>query len=57
VENPRTPVTSCVGPGHDRRWAVLPLRDMPPTPVAPRHYVLRQEGEAFLPHVLPVIEP
>jgi plastocyanin len=33
---------------------VVYLQGVPPTPVAPRHYVLRQEGETFLPHVLPV---
>jgi hypothetical protein len=27
---------------------------MPPTPVPPKRYELRQEGEVFLPHVLPV---
>jgi hypothetical protein len=30
------------------------LQGMPSTPVPPKRYELRQEGEVFLPHVLPV---
>ena len=36
------------------RNVVIYLQGMPPTPVPPRRYELRQEGEVFLPHVLPV---
>lgn len=33
---------------------VVYLHGMPSTPVPPKRYQLRQEGEVFLPHVLPV---
>ena len=33
---------------------IIFLEGMPSTPVPPRRYELRQEGETFLPHVLPV---
>ena len=36
------------------RNVVLYLQGMPSTPVPPKRYELRQEGEVFLPHVLPV---
>jgi hypothetical protein len=36
------------------RNVVIYLQGMPPTPVPPTRYELRQEGEVFLPHVLPV---
>ena len=36
------------------RNVVIYLQGMPSTPVPPKRYELRQEGEVFLPHVLPV---
>ena len=36
------------------RNVVIYLQGMPSTPVPPKRYQLRQEGEVFLPHVLPV---
>jgi len=36
------------------RSVVIYLQGMPSTPVPPKRYELRQEGEVFLPHVLPV---
>jgi hypothetical protein len=36
------------------RNVVIYLQGMPSTPVPPKRYELRQEGELFLPHVLPV---
>jgi plastocyanin len=41
-------------PPREIRNVVVSLQGMPSTPVAPRHYQLRQEGELFLPHVLAI---
>jgi plastocyanin len=41
-------------PPREIRNVVVYLQGMPTTPVPARRYELRQEGELFLPHVLPV---
>jgi plastocyanin len=47
-------ITPQADPPREIRNVVVYLQGMPPTPVTPRRAELRQEGELFVPHVLPI---